>query len=56
MQTRRYPRTMCEAFGPYAGNRLEPMPQPRRPFWTANRIIMVLLVQIAVCIAVFGVF
>ena len=25
MQTRKYPRTMREAFGPYVDNRLEPM-------------------------------
>jgi hypothetical protein len=27
MNTRRYPRTMQEAFGPYADQRLEPIPE-----------------------------
>ena len=26
MNTRKYPRSMAEAFGPYTSNRLEPMP------------------------------
>lgn len=29
MNTRRYPRTMVEAFGPYTDNRLHPMPESR---------------------------
>lgn len=31
MNTRRYPRTMQEAFGPYTSHKVEPMPPPRRP-------------------------
>ena len=31
MNTRRYPRTMQEAFGPYTSHEVEPMPTPRRP-------------------------
>ena len=27
MNTRKYPRTMAEAFGPYTSNQLEPMPE-----------------------------
>ena len=29
MQTRRYPRTMQEAFGPYTSDQLEPMRETR---------------------------
>ena len=31
MNTRRYPRTMAEAFGPYTDHRLLPMQEPRKP-------------------------
>jgi hypothetical protein len=31
MNTRRYPRTMQEAFGPYVDNHLLPMQEPRKP-------------------------
>jgi hypothetical protein len=31
MNTRRYPRTMVEAFGPYTDSRLLPMQEPRKP-------------------------
>lgn len=31
MNTRRYPRTLQEAFGPYTDGHIEPMPAPRRP-------------------------
>ena len=27
MNTRKYPRSMAEAFGPYTNNQLEPMPE-----------------------------
>ena len=27
MNTRKYPRSMAEAFGPYTSNQLEPMPE-----------------------------
>lgn len=29
MNTRRYPRTLQQAFGPYTDNTLHPMPEPR---------------------------
>jgi hypothetical protein len=29
MNTRRHPRTMVQAFGPYTDHRLHPMPDPR---------------------------
>jgi hypothetical protein len=35
VNTRRYPRTMQEAFGPYTDDRLEPMDEPRRPLLRA---------------------
>lgn len=28
MNTRRYPRTLCEAFGPYASGPVLPIPEP----------------------------
>lgn len=28
MQTRRFPRTLADAFGPYTGHDLHPMPEP----------------------------
>lgn len=28
MNTRRYPRTLAQAFGPYCDNRLHPMQEP----------------------------
>lgn len=33
MNTRRYPRTMAEAFGPYTDHRLHPMPNRQAPGW-----------------------
>lgn len=37
MSTRRYPRTMEEAFGPYARG---PVREPRRPFDRADLVVM----------------
>ena len=39
MQTRKYPRTMQEAFGPYTSNRIEERNEFR---WTPIRIVMTL--------------
>ena len=39
MQTRKYPRTMQEAFGPYTSNRIEERNEFR---WTPIRIVMAL--------------
>jgi hypothetical protein len=36
VNTRRYPRTMQEAFGPYVDNHLLPMHEPRKPRRTAR--------------------
>lgn len=33
MNTRRYPRSMAEAFGPYTDHRLHPMYEPRVSLW-----------------------
>lgn len=33
MNTRRYPRTMTQAFGPYTDNRLQPMYERRASLW-----------------------
>lgn len=33
MNTRRYPRTLAQAFGPYCDNRLHPMQEPRVSLW-----------------------
>ena len=38
MNTRRFPRTLTEAFGPYTGQRVEPMaPTPEERAAQANR-------------------
>lgn len=45
MNTRRYPRTMAEAFGPYTSNDLQPMPEPRdysAAWWWAMLVIAVI--------------
>ena len=38
MNTRRYPRTMNEAFGPYCGNVVYPMREPS--FWSPIRVAL----------------
>lgn len=43
MNTRRYPRTMQQAFGPHTDHRLHPMPQQPS---TAERIYGVLLATV----------
>lgn len=43
MQTRRYPRTLQEAFGPYTSRDLQPMPDKSRAYpdswWIAIALI-----------------
>lgn len=39
MNTRRYPRTMQEAFGPYTDDRLHPMRERRVPNWFERLLI-----------------
>lgn len=43
MNTRRYPRTMKEAFGPYTRDDLEPMHDKRADYGTAWWLCMVLV-------------
>lgn len=38
MQTRKYPRTLNEAFGPYASGPVHPKPEPMHP---SDRIVLV---------------
>ena len=47
MQTRRYPRTMVEAFGPYASG---PIAEPDTEI-TAGEIILIVLSTVASCVA-----
>lgn len=43
MQTRRFPRSMTEAFGPYTSNDLEPMPDGSRDYGAAWWVAIVLV-------------
>ena len=52
MNTRKYPRTMAEAFGPYTSNQLEPMPEAD----TANDVALVLAAVAAVALTVVALF
>jgi len=45
MQTRKYPRTMQEAFGPYTSNRIEERNEFR---WTPIRIALALTYMAAI--------
>jgi hypothetical protein len=48
MNTRRYPRTLQEAFGPYTSTKIEPMPgQARRPLLWAVVMGMVTVIAVA---------
>jgi hypothetical protein len=53
--TKRFPRTMTEAFGPYTDHRLYPMPSKQKPpsmfFVTAVAAIVLALVLVAGCSA-----
>lgn len=48
MNTRRYPRTLQEAFGPYTSHEIEPMREPHKPLTLAQ------IVYIPTLVAVFG--
>ena len=52
MNTRKYPRTMQEAFGPYTSNQLEPMPEA----YTATDVALVLASVAAVAVAAMAIF
>ena len=48
MNTRRYPRTMSEAFGPYVDNRLEPMrDKPLEPVDRRHQDMALVIVAVA---------
>ena len=52
MNTRKYPRTMAEAFGPYTSNQLEPMPEAE----TVTDVALVLASVAAVAVAAMAIF
>ena len=47
MQTRRYPRTLVEAFGPHTSHDLLPMRQPARWFDGIASVVLALVIGIA---------
>lgn len=55
MQTRKYPRTLQEAFGPYTDNRIE---EGKRPFDRDDKIVMlgcvVAVIALTIIISVWG--
>ena len=52
MNTRKYARTMAEAFGPYTSNQLEPMPEAD----SVTDVALVLASVAAVAVAVMAIF
>jgi len=49
LHTRRYPRTMNEAFGPYAGTRYHAPPTKREsPLWWLAGIVLVAVLVVLV--------
>lgn len=52
MNTRKYPRSMAEAFGPYTSNQLEPMPEDD----AVTDVALVLASVAAVALAVVALF
>ena len=52
MNTRKYPRSMAEAFGPYTSNQLEPMPEAD----TVTDVALVLASVAAVALTVVALF
>ena len=52
MNTRKYPRTMQEALGPYTSQRLEPMPEEE----AVTDVALVLASVAAVALAVMAIF
>ena len=52
MNTRKYPRTMQEAFGPYTSDQLEPMPEA----YSVTDVALVLASVAAVALAVVSLF
>lgn len=52
MNTRRYPRTMAEAFGPYTSNDLQPMREPRGRYAQDWALYVVAVIGLAVVVVV----
>ena len=52
MNTRKYPRTMAEAFGPYTSNQLEPIPEAN----DVTDVALVLASVAAVAVAAMAIF
>lgn len=52
MNTRRYPRTMAEAFGPYTSNELQPMREPRGRHAQDWALYVVAVIGLAVVVGV----
>lgn len=52
MNTRRHPRTLVEAFGPYTSNTLHPMPDSRdySPRWWAAIALIAIATVFAIAI------
>lgn len=51
MNTRRYPRSLVEAFGPYAAGQIEPMPDAKetdypKSWWAAIFVICLLAIAV----------
>ena len=49
MQTRKYPRTLQEAFGPYTDSRIE---EAKRPLDRDDKIVMVGCVVVAIALSI----
>lgn len=54
MNTRRYPRTLQEAFGPYTSRHIEPMPGTE-PRWTPVRAALAIVYAITLVTFVWAV-
>ena len=52
MNTRKYPRSMAEAFGPYTSNQLEPIPEAN----DVTDVALVLASVAAVAVAAMAIF
>ena len=53
MNTRRFARSMQDAFGPYCDNRLHPMPDDRSP-WDLSTLAIAAIGVLALALAVVG--
>ena len=53
MNTRKYPRSMQSAFGPYTNNQLAPMRDERRVQDTALYIVSAIALVVVVAVSIF---